>query len=334
MTAGTAPRGLTSRARKDAQTTVSTAPLHPRSGAVRAENSVGVALAIPATVLLAAFVLYPLTRALQYSFENWDGVGKATWAGFSNYADIWTQSIERLSIEHVGILLVFYSFIPTFLGMIAATLVARLPRRSGIFRVILFIPQVLVTVVIAIVWTWLLGPSGGQTINGLVHLVGLGPATGPAWLGNFSTALLSLGLIAVWLDFGLCFVLFLSGVQRIPPDLYDTARVDGAGLIREFTYVTVPMLRRRLGVAAYHHNRGLAPEFYPRLYSHRRWPRCFHNGSGYPRISRRLPAWATGHRQCSGGRACRAHVHIYFRCKSPAWTRPEDGPIARSPASA
>src|SRR5438046_1899409 len=82
----------------------------------------------------------------------------------------------------------------------------------------------------AIAWTSCPAPSGPATLNGILHALGLGPAVGRPWLGDFNTALIAVGLIAVWLDFGLCFVLLLAGIQRIAPDIYDAARIDGAGL--------------------------------------------------------------------------------------------------------
>ncbi len=216
----------------------------------KGDRRVGLLLIAPAAVLLGAFIIYPLVEAVDYSFLNWDGIGPSTSAGFSNYTALWTNTVERQSLEHVGILICFYALIPTALGLMAAALIARMPQRGmGSLRVIYFLPQVLVTVVVAIVWTWLLAPSGTGTLNGLLHTLGLGPKVGTPWLGSFQWALVAVGLIAVWLDFGLCFVLFLSGVQRIPPSLYDAARVDGAGIVREFCLITVPMMRREIGVA-------------------------------------------------------------------------------------
>jgi raffinose/stachyose/melibiose transport system permease protein len=223
----------------------------PRRARLRlTDRQAGYLLIAPSVLLLGAFLVYPLVKAAIYSFENWDGIGTPTPAGLSNYAGLWTQPIERGALANVGILIVFYAVLPTFLGLVAASLLGRIPRRGAAFyRAVLFLPQVLVTVVVAIVWTWILAPSGTGTLNSFLHALHLGPASGTPWLGDFSTALVSVGLIAVWLDFGLCFVLFLSGVQRISPSLYDAARVDGAGLIREFLTITVPMLRREIGIA-------------------------------------------------------------------------------------
>jgi raffinose/stachyose/melibiose transport system permease protein len=205
---------------------------------------------LPAIALFALFLLEPLAKAVQYSLQNWDGVGAARYVGLHNYALIVTDPVERGSLVNLGILFVFYSLLPTGAGLVAASLVRRAQRRGmGFFRIVFFLPQVIVTVVIAIVWTWLMAPSGPGTINWLLHAVGLGPSSGTPWLGNFNTALVAVGLIALWLDFGLCFVLFLAGIQRISPDLYDAARVDGVNPVREFFSITVPLLKRETAAA-------------------------------------------------------------------------------------
>ena len=204
----------------------------------------------PAVLFIGALIIYPLIKAGQYSLQSWDGVGIARWVGLSNYTQVFTDSVERGSLVNLGILLVFYALIPVALALIVVNLMRRSRQRGmGFFRVVYFLPQVIVTVVVAIVWTWLLAPSGTGTVNGLLHAVGLGPSTGTPWLGSFNWALPAVGLIAAWLDFGLAFVLLLPGIQRIPPELFDAARVDGAGLIREFFQITVPMLRRDIAAA-------------------------------------------------------------------------------------
>ncbi len=213
----------------------------------RRDRRAGYFYLLPAVALLGAFILYPLARVVQYSFQSWDGVGPATYVGFSNYKQL-VQPPQSSALGHIGVLFIFFAVIPTGLGLMVASLIGRVRMRGmGVFRAIFFLPQVIITVVIAIVWTWLLAPSGAGSINGILHSLGLGPAVGPAYLGDFNTALLSLGLIALWVNFGLCFLLFLSGVQRISPELYDSARVDGAGLVREFVHITVPLLRREMG---------------------------------------------------------------------------------------
>ncbi|HEX6518507.1 MAG TPA: sugar ABC transporter permease [Streptosporangiaceae bacterium] len=204
----------------------------------------------PAAVFIGALIIYPLVKAVQYSLQAWDGIGVARWVGLANYTRIFTDPVERGSLVNLAILLVFYSLLPVALSLVAVNLMRRGRQRGmGFFRAVYFLPQVIVTVVVAIVWTWLLAPSGTGTVNGLLHVVGLGPSTGTPWLGSFSWALPAIGLVAAWLDFGLSFVLLLPGIQRIPPEIYDAARVDGAGLAREFFRITLPMMRRDIAAA-------------------------------------------------------------------------------------
>jgi|HubBroStandDraft_4_1064222.scaffolds.fasta_scaffold136576_2 raffinose/stachyose/melibiose transport system permease protein len=216
----------------------------------RRERLTGWAFLAPAVIVLAWLIVYPLIRAAGYSLQNWDGVGVATWAGAHNYVQIIADPVERGSLVNLGILLIFYSLIPTALSLVTVNLMRRSKLRGGgFFRVVFFLPQAIVTVVVAIVWTWLLAPSGPGTVNEIGHLAGIGSGSGTPWLGSFSTALPAVGFIAAWLDFGLCFVLLVPGIQRIPPELYDAVRVDGAGLLKEFFTITVPMLRRDIGAA-------------------------------------------------------------------------------------
>jgi raffinose/stachyose/melibiose transport system permease protein len=116
----------------------------------------------------------------------------------------------------------------------------------GTYRVLLFLPQTIAMVVVAIAWTWIYSLNG--PVNEFLRLVGLDELT-RAWLGDFDLALPAIGLVGTWLNAGLCMVLFIAGVQKIPLDLYDAARVDGAGAVREFFAVTLPGLRNELVVA-------------------------------------------------------------------------------------
>lgn len=201
-------------------------------------------------MLLVIFIVYPMVRAGQYSFLSWDGIGPSRFAGARNWQAIFSDPTEAQALVHVGILFVFYAVIPVAFGLCAVGLIARLRTRGlAVFRVVFFLPQVLVTVVIAILWTWLLAPSGSASLNGIAHAIGIAGPVGTPWLGNFHTALLAVGVIAVWAQFGLAFVLFLAGIQRIPTEIYDSARVDGARMVTEFIFITVPLLRREIGAA-------------------------------------------------------------------------------------
>ena len=134
------------------------------------------------------------------------------------------------------------------IGLFLTALLTRFRVRGFLFfRTVLFMPQTIATVVVAQAFTWIYAPSG--PLDEFLRKVGLG-FMAKTWLGDFDWALPAVGLIGTWITFGLCIVLFLAGAQRIPSELYEAARVDGAGFVREFFAVTLPGLRNEIVVAA------------------------------------------------------------------------------------
>ena len=134
------------------------------------------------------------------------------------------------------------------LGLFLTALLTRFRVRGFMFfRTVLFMPQTIATVVVAQAFVWIYDPTG--PLNEFLRAVGLG-FMAKSWLGDFEWALPAVGLIGTWITFGLCLVLFLAGAQRIPQELYEAARVDGAGFVREFFAVTLPGLRNEIVVAA------------------------------------------------------------------------------------
>jgi raffinose/stachyose/melibiose transport system permease protein len=208
---------------------------------------VGYLYLLPALVAFTAFVLVPLGRAVWLSFYDWDGVTPGTWAGLDNYAELLSEQALRSAFLHALVLLFFYALLPVGIGLLLAGLVARARVRGlAFFRTVLFLPQVIALVVVAVMWRMIYAPETGL-INETLRAVGLG-SLAQDWLGSFSLALPSVGLIGTWVMFGLAMVLFAAGVQKIPPSLYDAARMDGAGPVREFFAVTLPGLRNELAV--------------------------------------------------------------------------------------
>lgn len=201
----------------------------------------------PALALYAFIVLVPLLQSINYSLYRWDGVTQASFVGLDNYAAFLSDPELVDSIAHVGVLVLFYALLPIVLGLLSAALLARF-RRPGfaVFRWVIFLPQVLTSVVVAVLWKQLYGPEG--PVNNALQAVGLGALTRD-WLGDFTLALPALGVVGTWTTLGLCMVLFVSGSASISTSLYDAARVDGAGMVREFFAVTLPGLRPQVAVA-------------------------------------------------------------------------------------
>ena len=208
---------------------------------------VALAFIAPALAFFAIFTLTPLLHAVVLSFYNWDGLGPKTWAGFSNYRTALTDPAIRSTYGHVLELFAFYTVLPISLGLLLTALLTRSPIRGmTFFRTVLFLPATISGVVVAQAWIWIYDENG--PLNQALRAVGLG-SIAQAWLGSFTWALPAVGLVGTWVSYGLCMVLFIAGAQRIPPSLYEAARVDGAGAFREFMAVTLPGLRGEITVA-------------------------------------------------------------------------------------
>jgi len=203
---------------------------------------------LPAFVLFAVFLGVPAVQTAQYSLFKWNGIGPSTWVGLQNYAELFTDSVLRSSFLHAGVLIFFYAVIPVVLALFLTAIISRGANLRGmsLFRTLLFLPQVVASVVVATTWVAIYSPEG--LINQLLRLVGLGSLT-RAWLGDFDTALPAVGIVGSWLGIGLCLVLFLSGVANIQPELFEAARIDGAGPVGEFFSITLPALRGQIAVA-------------------------------------------------------------------------------------
>jgi raffinose/stachyose/melibiose transport system permease protein len=209
---------------------------------------IGYLYLLPAFAVFAAFVLYPLGHAFWISLWEWDGITASTWAGLGNYADVVSDPALRRAFVHALVMIVFYALLPVAIGLLLAGLVARAQVRGlALFRTVLFLPQVIAMVVVAVTWRMIYDPNNGA-LNELLRAVGLG-SLAQSWLGDFNLALPAVGLVGTWVWYGLAMVLLTAGVQKIPPSLYDAARVDGAGMVREFLAVTLPALRGEIAVA-------------------------------------------------------------------------------------
>lgn len=202
---------------------------------------------LPAFVLYALFLLAPLAHSLWLSFYTWDGLTLGTWNGLGNYRTVLTEPALRAAFAHALLLIVFYAVIPVGIGLVLAATLSRSDLRGiGFFRVVLFLPQVVAMVVVAVAWRRIYAPDG--PLNSVLKAVGLSRLA-HSWLGDYGLALPAVGLVGTWVETGLTVVLFLAGIGKISKDLYEAARVDGAGPVREFLVVTLPSLRNEIAVA-------------------------------------------------------------------------------------
>jgi raffinose/stachyose/melibiose transport system permease protein len=202
---------------------------------------------LPALAVYAVLAFIPLLQTGWISFHEWDGVGDPIWVGLENYRELLADETVRESFANVLLFIIFHSLLPVALGLLLAALLTRTAvRGAGFFRVVLFLPFTISLVVVAVSWQWIYAPQGPA--NAILDAVGL-DSLSRGWLGDFTFALPAVGLTTTWVTFGFPLVLFIAGIAKIPATLYDAARVDGAGMVREFFAVTLPALRYEIAIA-------------------------------------------------------------------------------------
>jgi len=202
---------------------------------------------IPGIILSLAIIVVPLIMTVYTSFTRWNGVGDQTWIGFDNYTRLFHDSLFWSSFGHIILLILAMAVVPTLLGLVLAAVlfdyVAKhfSNRWASLFRSGFYLPQVIPVAVTGIVWGWILHPDYGA-LNKILNAVGLSKLA-VNWLGDPKYALYTVMGIMVWIQLGYPIVMFMSGLQRIDPSLYEAADLDGATWWQRFRKITVYMIR-------------------------------------------------------------------------------------------
>jgi len=196
---------------------------------------------LPALLVYAAFVFLPILAAIGLSFTDWNGLNRPIWVGLGNYATLFADDRFYISLRNNAVLMLFYCLVPLSLGLGLAAAVWHLKKREQLaLRTFFFMPYIMPTAVLGIIWAWLYNPAFGP-IDQFLRAIGLGQFALP-WLGDFTFVLPAVGIVASWYFFGFCMVIFLTGMQRIDPAMFDAARIDGAGPLQVFSKITAPLL--------------------------------------------------------------------------------------------
>jgi len=201
-------------------------------------------LILPILLLHLVVVIGPSLAAFYYSLTDWSGIGAAEFIGLENFRKLIFE--DSSYIKAFGNNLVWSAFfltVPFVLALVVASLLAGLRRGGMFYRTALFVPYILPSVITASIWGNLLNPRLG--IGAQLAKRGI-PFLNRAFLGNRDTVLLSVAFIDNWHFWGFLMVLFLAAMQNIPPDLYDSAKIDGANRWHEFRHVTIPGIRPTL----------------------------------------------------------------------------------------
>lgn len=198
------------------------------------------AMIFPTTLLIVLFGVYPILYVFYYSFTNYNGFTSPDFVGITNYLRVLHDSSWWLSVFNTLQIGIGVSLVQVPLSLILAVFVNQKLRGKNFFRSIIFMPSITSTAVMGVVFFFLFASYNGM-INGLLQQVYLikGPIN---WFGSGTLAKIVIGVFLVWHDIGFFMVLFLAALQKIPGEVYESCKIDGANAVQTFFKVTLPLL--------------------------------------------------------------------------------------------
>lgn len=198
---------------------------------------------IPALALFLTFNVYPFLEMFRLSVYDWNGLSLdgGKFVGLANFKDIlFSNPSWWLSMKNAAYVTLMALIFQNSLALVLAWFIDRDIRGGQIYRSIFFLPPILSGIVVGLIWNWIFQGDYGL-LNNMLQKIGLGDYA-RAWFSDRQTALPALAVVHMWKGFGWGFIILLAGLQGIPRDLYEAARVDGAGEWRIFWRISVPLM--------------------------------------------------------------------------------------------
>lgn len=196
-------------------------------------------LAAPYVLMFAVFIAYPVGRAFYMSLFDWGIFGPNAFIGLDNYVSLFRDRRFWSSFWVTGAFAAMYVPMIVVVSLLLAVLLHRKLPGIAIFRTAFFLPIVINVAVAAIAFNWLLEPNIGF-VDQVLGLVGL---PGQNWLAQPGWALFAISLVALWINVGFMVIILLAGLENIPDEIYEAARLDGSQPIHDLIYITIPLLR-------------------------------------------------------------------------------------------
>ncbi len=201
-------------------------------------NFWGYAFILPNFLGFFTFTLIPILMALVFSFTNYDVISTMEFVGIENYVNLFSDEQFIVALRNT----LYYALLVVPAGVVLALLLALLMNRKirgiAVFRTFIFIPVITSMVAVSLVWSMLYDTNAGL-LNIMLEALGL-PTVG--WLTDPSMAMISIAIMSVWKGLGYNMTIFLAALQGVPKDLYEAATIDGAGGVKQFLYITIPMI--------------------------------------------------------------------------------------------
>jgi len=218
---------------------------------VRKSSVEGYLFVLPPFLVIFIFLIYPLFHSLYLSLTNFDYIypDACKFIGLGNYFHLFKDETFVRALKHTGILLTVYYPITIILSLFLALLISGKIKGMKIARTAIFLPIVIPLSFTAIIWQWMYNNSYGVINQFLINVLNL-KTLQRNWLGDPKYALYSIIIVNIWRRIPFDSIIFLAGLYAIPKDLYEVAKIDGAGFWKRLTHITLPLLKETLIIVA------------------------------------------------------------------------------------
>lgn len=198
-------------------------------------------LSMPGILIYTVFFIVPIIAAFGYSFTNWNlnNMNQARWVGLNNFISLLQDEVFLRSICNTLLFAFFTTIFKTLMGLLLALLVVKKFPGNSLFRTLYYLPCVLSTMIVGLLFTAILKQDG--LLNNMLTSMGMGSLTRD-WLGSYGSAMTWIIIVEIWMWAGFSMFLFISGLQAIPNDCYESAQINGATSWQQFRYITLPLL--------------------------------------------------------------------------------------------
>jgi multiple sugar transport system permease protein len=202
-------------------------------------NLSGYLFLLPALLIFALFVWYPIIQGFIMSFQSIDMINPPAWIGWENYRQVLTDPLFAVAWRNTLAFTLYALLFGYLIPVILALVINEMRHGKAFFRLVFYLPVMLSPIVTVFLWRWIYNPDSGL-LNALLSLVHI---PGGLWLANPGTALPSLMVVATWSSAGSTMLIYLAGLQGVPASLYEAAEIDGASLWRRLWSITLPTIR-------------------------------------------------------------------------------------------
>ncbi len=207
-----------------------------------------IGLMLPTLIVYSVFIILPIIIAIYYSFTRYSGIGKARFAGLSNYARLLKDDVFWVSLKNTLIIFVLVFVLLMVLSFLLALLLNSKIKGTGFSKALIFSPAIIAPIIVGIIWVYILDPNVG-IINNILDALNLG-ALKHKWIGGDVLSPYSISIIYLWQQLGYLTTIFVAGLKMIPEDVLEAVKIDGASSVQTVRFVIIPMMKTTISSTA------------------------------------------------------------------------------------